>query len=219
MRLVCLSDTHGLHGRLSVPDGDVLVHAGDASMQGSEDELRRFTDWLRGLPHPRKVVAAGNHDWLCQREPERAAELFLGLDYLLDAGLEIGGLRFWGSPWQPWFLNWAFNLPRGEALREKWDLVPPGTDVLVTHGPPRGLLDEVETLASRVLNALTAPDGHVGCEDLRAAVERLAPRVHVFGHIHEGYGQRRLGGTLFVNASSCDRRYRPVNAPIVVDLD
>lgn len=218
MRLVCLSDTHGLHGRLSVPDGDVLVHAGDASMQGSEDELRRFGDWLRGLPHRRKVLVAGNHDWLCQREPGRAAELFEGLDYLLDAGLEIDGLRFWGSPWQPWFLNWAFNLPRGEALREKWDLVPPDTDVLVTHGPPRGLLDEVETLASRVLNALSAPDGHVGCEELRERVEALAPRVHVFGHIHEGYGQRRVGGTLFVNASNCDRRYRPVNAPIVVDL-
>lgn len=219
MRLVCLSDTHGLHARLSVPDGDVLVHAGDASMQGGEDELRRFADWLRGLPHRRKVVVAGNHDWLCERQPGRAAEIFAGLDYLLDSGVEIDGRRFWGSPWQPWFLSWAFNLPRGEALQAKWDLIPPGTDVLVTHGPPSGLLDEVETLAARVLNSLAAHDGHVGCRDLRTAVEALAPRVHVFGHIHEGYGQLRAGGTLYVNASNCDRRYRPVNAPVVVDLE
>jgi predicted phosphodiesterase len=219
MRLVCLSDTHNLHARLSVPDGDVLVHAGDATMQGSEGELRRFADWLRGLPHRRKVVVAGNHDWLCERQPGRAAEILEGLDYLLDSAVEIGGLRFWGSPWQPWFLSWAFNLPRGEALQAKWDLIPPATDVLVTHGPPRGLLDEVETLTSRVLNALSALDGHVGCAELRATVEALAPRVHVFGHIHEGYGQRRERDTLYVNASCCDRRYRPVNAPIVVDLD
>jgi len=219
MRLVCLSDTHNLHERLRVPDGDVLVHAGDATMQGGEEELRRFADWLRGLPHRRKVLVAGNHDWLCQQQPELAAQILAGLDYLLDSGVEIDGRRFWGSPWQPWFLSWAFNLPRGEALQAKWDLIPPGTEVLVTHGPPRGVLDAVETLTSRVLNALNGADGQVGCADLRAAVENLAPRVHVFGHIHEAYGQRRQGATHYVNASSCDRRYRPVNAPIVVDLD
>ncbi len=219
MRLVCISDTHNLHDHLCVPDGDVLVHAGDATMQGTEEELRRFADWLQGLPHRRKVVVAGNHDWLCERQPNEAARIFEGLDYLLDSGVEIDGRRFWGSPWQPWFLSWAFNLPRGEALRAKWDLIPPTTDVLITHGPPQGLLDEVETRTLRMLNAHDAPDGHVGCEDLRTAVEALGPRVHVFGHIHEGYGQHRERETLSVNASSCDGRYRPVNAPIVVDLD
>jgi predicted phosphodiesterase len=219
MRLVCISDTHNLHERLRVPDGDVLVHAGDGTMQGSEEELRRFADWLRGLPHRHKVVVAGNHDWLCERQPGEAARIFEGVDYLLDSGVEVDGRRFWGSPWQPWFLSWAFNLPRGEALRAKWALIPPTTDVLITHGPPQGLLDEVETLTSRAANAFDAPNGHVGCADLRRAVEALGPCVHVFGHIHEGYGQHHERETLSVNASSCDGHYRLVNAPILVDLD
>jgi predicted phosphodiesterase len=218
VRIVCLSDTHGKHGALTVPDGDVLVHAGDATMRGDEREIAAFANWLAGLPHRHKLVIAGNHDWLFERQPGLARELLGPVTYLLDSGLEIDGVRFWGSPWQPWFMDWAFNLRRGAPLRAKWELIPEGTDVLLTHGPPQGILDQVVGVVSRAMGAMLGQGEHVGCEELLAAVQRLRPRVHVFGHIHEGYGQETRDGTRFVNASNCDRLYRPVNPPIVVDL-
>lgn len=209
MRVVCISDTHGRLEEVSVPDGDVLVCAGDFTMRGEEREIAAFAKVLAGLPHPRKVVIAGNHDFLFERAPERGERMLAavpGLTYLRDAGVEIDGVRFWGSPWQPEFFDWAFNLPRGEALAARWALVPEDTDVLITHGPPRGILDR------------TVTGTPVGCDDLRAALDRLAPRLHVFGHIHESYGRLEGPRTTFVNASVCDVRYRASNDPVVVDL-
>jgi Icc-related predicted phosphoesterase len=205
MRIVCISDTHNLSDGVAVPDGDVLLHAGDLTMMGSIDEVVRAHDWLAALPHPHKVVVAGNHDFLFERQPAAARDLMRELVYLEDEGAEIGGLAIWGSPWQPWFFDWAFNLERGPAIRAKWDLIPAGTDILVTHGPPRGHGDR------------TRRGDLVGCEDLLHVVARIEPALHVFGHIHEGYGTTRSGSTLFVNASICDVSYRPVNAPVVVD--
>jgi predicted phosphodiesterase len=205
MRIVCISDTHSLHGRFPVPDGDVLVHAGDATRRGSEAELRDVNHWLGTLPHRHKVLVAGNHDFGFQRSPE-AAGWITNAHYLQDRALLIEGVRFYGSPWQPWFHDWAFNLPRGAELRRVWDRIPAGTDVLVTHGPPHGILDRTD-------------DGeHVGCEELAAAVARVRPKLHVFGHIHEGYGQRVLDGVRYVNASICDVRYRPVQGAVVVEV-
>ncbi len=218
MRIVCLSDTHGRHGALAVPEGDVLVHAGDASMRGDDREIVAFATWLAALPHRHKLVIAGNHDWLFERQPGLARELLGAVTYLQDSGTTIDGVRFWGSPWQPWFMDWAFNLRRGAPLKARWDLVPEGTDVLITHGPPQGILDQVAGIVPRAISAMAGQGEHVGCEELLAAVQRLAPRLHVFGHIHEGYGEETRDGTRFVNASNCDRFYRPVNRPIVVDL-
>ncbi len=206
MRIVCLSDTHGLHQRLRVPEGDLLLHAGDFSMAGRPDEIERFDRWLGTLPHAHKVVVAGNHDFLFERDPARARALLGSAAYLEDSLLEIGGLRIWGSPWQPWFFDWAFNLARGPELAAKWALVPDGVDVLMTHGPPAEVLDR------------TANDEGVGCRDLSRALERIRPRLHVFGHIHESYGRLERDGTTYVNASNCDLKYRPVQAPIVVEL-
>jgi predicted phosphodiesterase len=205
MRLVLLSDTHGLHDALEVPAGDVLVHAGDCSTRGRPDEIEAFGAWFQGQPHAHKVFVAGNHDFLFQTEPRRARELLGPVHYLQDAGLELEGLSIWGSPWQPWFHDWAFNLPRGEPLAERWRQVPAGVDLLVTHGPPLGILDR------------TALAEDVGCEALRAELERIRPAVHVFGHIHEARGTLQTDPTLFVNASICDLRYRPVHAPIVLE--
>ena len=122
-------------------------------------------------------------------------------------GLRSTGVAFYGSPWQPWFHDWAFNLPRGEALDHKWKQIPASTDVLVTHGPPWGILD-------------TAMDGRsCGCEELlRHVRERVRPRVHVFGHIHEGYGAEEIDGTRFFNAAVCDVRNRPSHPVTVIDL-
>lgn len=204
MRIVCLSDTHERHRRVEVPDGDVLVHAGDITMLGDPAVLRDFDEWLGLLPHGRKIVIAGNHEMYWS---EAKASLLTNAIYLQDSGCEIGGLKFWGSPYTPQFFDWAFMLPRGKSLYEHWLTIPHDTDVLITHGPPQGLLDSV------------TPDGeHCGDYDLGVVVEAIAPKLHVFGHIHGGYGQRKWGETIYVNASCVDEAYRPVNAPIVVDL-
>jgi len=206
MRLVLLSDTHDLHDRIVVPDGDVLIHAGDSTGRGTPEQLAEFAAFFRAQPHAHKIVIAGNHDFGLERQPGLGAELF-GDAYLCDAEANVAGLRIWGSPWQPWFYDWAFNLRRGAPLREKWALIPEGIDVLVTHGPPHGILDR------------TIRGDPVGCEELRLAVERVRPRLHVFGHIHEAYGTMHDGTTLFVNASTCTLVYSPDNEPVVVDLD
>lgn len=203
-RLVLISDTHGMHASIDVPEGDVLVHAGDFSARGREREVADFGAWLAAQPHAHKIVVAGNHDFLFEREPERARELLGDVHYLLDSGVEAAGLSFWGSPWQPWFHEWAFNLRRGPALEEVWARAPSGVDVLVTHTPPLGVLDRTN-------------DGRrVGCEALREALPRIAPRLHVFGHIHEAAGTH-AGPPLSVNACSCDLSYRVVRPALVVD--
>jgi predicted phosphodiesterase len=205
VRLVLLSDTHNTQARIVVPDGDVLIHAGDSTKRGTMAQLQEVAAFLRGLPHRHKIIIAGNHDFGLQEDLALGKDLF-GDAYLLDSEAVIDGVRIWGSPWQPWFYDWAFNLPRGEALREKWAMIPDGIDVLVTHGPPQGLLDR------------TVVGENVGCEDLLVELDRVRPRLHVFGHIHEAYGTLRIGPTLYVNASNCTLDYDPENPAIVVDL-
>jgi predicted phosphohydrolase len=208
MRIVFVSDTH-THP-IPLPPGDVLVHAGDATSRGTPAEVAEFLRWFGSQPHPRKVLVAGNHDWLFQKDPGLAAKLLAehpSVTYLQDAGVEIDGVRFWGSPWQPEFCDWAFNLPRrGERLRKAWAAIPADTDVLVTHGPPHGVLDTVRG------------GPHLGCEELTRRLGEIQPRIHVFGHIHDSHGTHRSGATLSINASTCDERYRPVNPPIVEEL-
>lgn len=204
--LVAISDTHGLHRSARIPDGDILIHAGDLTRHGDRGELAEFNEFLGALPHREKIVVAGNHDFCFERHRAACEAMLTHATYLQDQAVTVQGLRLYGSPWQPWFLDWAFNLQRGPEIRAKWDLIPPDTDVLITHGPVAGRHD---TLSS---------GKRVGCGDLLAAVERVRPRAHVFGHIHEGYGTSSDGHTLFVNASICDAQYRPANAPIVFEL-
>lgn len=130
--------------------------------------------------------------------------------YLRNSAIDIEGVRFYGSPWQPRFMHWAFNLSRGEDLRRKWDFIPEDTDVLVTHGPPHGRLDLVPRDRAGIFE-------NTGCEELLLAVKRIRPKLHVFGHIHEGYGVTRESGTTFVNACVCDAAYRPVNPAVIIE--
>lgn len=206
MRIVFVSDTHGMHREVIVPDGDVFVHCGDFT-KNSQDMLVDFRRWLDELPHAHKIVVAGNHDVAFEQSPGLAIpRLGESVTYLQDTGFLVAGVLFWGSPWQPAFNDWAFNLPRGAALARKWNLIPDGTDVLITHGPPMTVLDE------------TPGQGHLGCADLWKRVQQLTPRVHAFGHIHEGSGAESRDGTRFVNASICDGSYRPINPARVVDI-
>lgn len=201
-----LSDTHSRHQKLAVPDGDLLIVAGDVTSRGNLAEVEAFDLFLGGLPHRHKIVIAGNHDFCFERTPAEARARITQATYLEDEGCCIEGLQVWGSPWQPWFQNWAFNLRRGAALRARWDLIPVDVDILVTHGPPFGIGD------------LCYDGRRVGCEDLLVRVRELQPRLHCFGHIHEAYGVYRDGETTLVNASTCDLRYRPLNPPVVVDF-
>lgn len=229
MKLVCISDTHCALHEVKVPEGDVLVHAGDGTFRGTLQEVATWAKDLAALPHKHKIVIAGNHDWLFEKEPEIARNLMRenGITYLEDSGVEIEGVKFWGSPWQPEFCNWAFNLSRmGTELHDKWALIPEGTDVLITHGPPLDILDAVPRFQPR-RNPLDpygayldekVGEEHVGCYDLKERVLKLKPKLHVFGHIHCAYGEMEFNGTRFVNAAVMDDMCYPINKPIVVEL-
>lgn len=207
MRLICISDTHSLHWRMhDVPDGDILIHAGDLTNVGDIRDVYDFNDFLGELPHPYKLVIAGNHDFCFERDPQTCRAILTNAVYLHDEAVTIEGIRLYGSPWQPEFCDWAFNLPRGPALKAKWDLIPSDTDVLITHGPPHQVLDRTE-------------GGDVaGCEDLADAIRRIRPRLHVFGHIHEGAGMVESGRTTWINASICTARYQPTNPAIAYEM-
>jgi Icc-related predicted phosphoesterase len=207
MRLVCISDTHGHHRRLTIPDGDVLIHAGDFTDQSNIAEVTDFLMWFEKQSHPARVLCCGNHDSLFESDPDIARSLIpSGVTYLQDTGCEISGLRFWGSPVQPWFYDLAFNRQRGDEINRHWAMIPMDTDVLVTHGPAYGKLD-------RIGNSERG-----GCEMLRARILEIGPQLHVCGHLHDGYGTDFLGKTKVVNAAICNEEGRPVREPIVVDL-
>lgn len=206
-RIVCLSDTHNCNEKISVPGGDVLIHAGDATIRGTLDEIVLFNEWFANLPHRNKIFVAGNHDWLFQTNPLAAQKLLDDkIVYLRDSSVEIENLKIYGAPWQPRFYDWAFNLNRGRELAEKWRLIPADTDVLITHGPPNGILD------------FTPQGDFAGCEELRRRVEEIRPKAHIFGHIHCGYGREEKFGVKFINASNCDEAYEPTNPPVIFDL-
>ncbi len=207
MKIVAISDTHSLHWSLNIPEGDVLVHAGDLTNRGILEEVSEFNTFLGTLPHPHKIVIAGNHDFCFEDYRMDCEEALTNCIYLQDQEVTIDGVRFYGSPWQPWFYDWAFNLERGPEIRAKWDLIPEGIDVLITHGPPYGIGD------------LTARGDKAGCQDLLEVAEKLKPDLHIFGHIHEGFGVSYNGVTTFINASSCDHLYQPVNQPLIYEYN
>lgn len=213
MKIVCLSDTHNCNQQIAVPEGDILIHAGDATIQGSVPEIEAFNEWFANLPHKYKIFVAGNHDWLFEINNLYARKLLSDkIIYLQDSSVKIEGLKIYGSPWQPRFFDWAFNLMRGAELAEKWKLIPNDTDILITHGPPNGILDEVPRKFF-VENT--------GCEELMKKVEELSKnnlKLHIFGHIHCGYGQTEKFGVKFVNASNCDESYEPSQSPIVIEI-
>lgn len=235
MRIVCISDTHSLHKLMEheLPKGDVLIHAGDISNRGGEVDVTNFIYWFQNIQgYDTKIFISGNHDYCFEKvnephhkgdydwlknlmAPENLAQsdvYYLEDNFMIIETPEFSKpIKFYGSPWQPWFYDWAFNLERlGNELEEKWSMIPDDTDVLITHGPPNGILD--------LVNNFRQPNRNVGCELLRVHVERVKPSLNVFGHIHEGYGTTLIDDTLFVNASICNPGYNPINKPIIIDL-
>jgi len=195
-----LSDTHCQHNKLVMPGGDILIHAGDMTYRGTIKEIIPFLEWFEAQKYRHKILVAGNHDWLfetvpaiCKEECERR-----GIILLNDSGVEIERIKIWGSPVQPEFCDWAFNRKRGEQIKAHWDMIPNDTELLITHGPPKGFLDA------------TQHGEQVGCDDLWHKILETQVKLHVFGHIHEGRGYKYFMDRLFVNASAVDRMYRMV---------
>ncbi len=228
MRITCISDTHTKQRYIepaSLPGGDLLIHAGDLMNSGRDPvDIEDFMSWFDSqAQYDTKVFIAGNHDRLFEDFPERTMEIinsYKWIDYLQDEELKLyfdgpngdepeNNVKIYGSPWQPWFHNWAFNLPRkGVELMSKWEQIPQNTDILITHGPPMGYGD-----------TSGAPywEPNLGCELLRARVDVIKPKIHVFGHIHGGYGYYFNGHTHFINAAILDERYNYTNQPITFD--
>lgn len=208
MRFVAISDTHCRHHHLQLPKGDVLIHAGDVTQRGLRSELLDFLLWFRLQPFTYRIFIAGNHDFcLEQLAPAQLAALVPeGVCYLNDSGVDVEGIRIWGSPVSPWHHNWAFNRHRGAHIRRHWQKIPSETNILVTHTPPFGILDQLVT------------EKNNGDKDLLQTVQQLQPAYHLFGHIHEAYGRSRKGGTSFLNCSLMNEQYELVNRPLVFDL-
>ena len=205
MRIVLVSDTHGLHRQLEVPSGDLLIHAGDFTFYSKPPSIvSDFNAWLGSLPHRHKVVVPGNHEFILE-EPRNQGAIANAI-LLVDSGVEVEGIRIWGSPVTPLY-GGAFGMSRAADRKRHWARIPEGLDILVTHGPPLGILDHGPR-----------SERHEGCPELREAVLQARPRVHVFGHIHAGYGTLRTPDTLFVNASLLGEDGSLSKKPIVIDL-
>lgn len=235
------------HIKFDIPDGDIFIHAGDFTKCGQLGEVIEFNNWVGQLPHRHKIVIAGNHelsfdttfthpfqsknDRVNHRgggssildeiptlgnakenlenaiQTQNIRQYLTNCTYLEDEVIEIYGLKIYGTPWQPEFCKWAFNVPRGVQCLEKWNKIPSGVDILVTHTPPVGHGD------------LCCSGVRAGCVELLSSVQqRIKPKYHVFGHVHEGYGITSDGRVIFVNASTCDLSYLPNNIPIVFDI-
>jgi Icc-related predicted phosphoesterase len=184
------------------------VHAGDISYKGQKSEVEDFLKWFSNLKFEYKIFIAGNHDFYFEKnKPKEIQEVVPhNVIYLNDSGITIDGLHIWGSPVSPWFFNWAFNRKRGLQIKKHWDLIPPETDLLITHGPVFGIHDSV-------VNGV-----HVGCKDLALKVKEIKPQVHLCGHIHEAYGNVKRDGIRYINASVLNERYELVQKPVLFEL-
>jgi len=212
-KVVCISDSHTQLRKAKIPSGDILLHAGDITDVGDIQDIEQFTWNLKKYQSVFSaiVVCGGNHDFCFSadknKRPTEAEDILkrAGIIYLQDSFTIQKGLKIYGSPWQPEFCDWNFNLPRGKALADKWAMIPDDTDILLTHSPPYGILDYVNF-------------SHQGCQDLAYRVKQVKPKLHCYGHLHMNYGIQKEADTIFVNASLCNDENYLVNQPIEVEL-
>lgn len=208
MRIIFISDTHGKHHQIELPQGDMIIHSGDISARGRVNEVEEFLAWFISLDYKYKIFIAGNHDFYFENKSQSSIQELMpeGVYYLCDSGVEIEGIRIYGSPITPFFYNWAFNRHRGGEIKRHWDIIPDGTDILISHGPAYGILDR------------TANGENAGCEELLSAIKRTHPKYHLFGHIHEGYGVFETDETTSINGSILNESYTPINCPMMIDF-
>jgi len=215
MKITCVADTHRSHNDLKLDRGDILIFAGDIDCWGNNAKLvlKDFSYWLKIQPFKYKIIIGGNHDELLEKLGYNIIknDYFKEQDnifYLENNNCIIEGIKFWGSPITPAFNNWFFSANRGNEIAKIWKKIPKDTDVIITHGPPYGVLDE------------TLRGEKVGCYDLGLAVIKIEPRYHIFGHIHlEGGKAVFQNGTTFINCSVLDEDYDLVNEPIIFNYE
>lgn len=210
MRVVVLSDTHGQHTKLNLPEGDLIVHSGDFSNTGSYKDHYTFIQWFGNLPYKHKILVPGNHDIYSQQQPILIKELCTenNVHFLVDNMIEIEGKLIYGSPWTPRYGRWSWMKERGESIAKVWENIPNDLDLLITHGPPHGILDS--NIFTRFI---------CGCEELLKAIQDKKPYKHVFGHIHAHGGKNVFEhSTHFYNAAICDEDYKPNNSITTFDI-
>lgn len=225
IKLVCISDTHCKLNRVKLPDGDILVHAGDALSRGTLSEFIHFINQLENIKVKYKhvIYVPGNHDIISEKNETLVREECeaRGIIYLNNEGITLEGIEFYGSGITPRFHNWGWNKDSGDCgtsyppehksydpIEPYWDAIPSTVDVLITHGPPRGIMD------------LSVYSGDLcGCPYLLDKVMEIKPVYHIFGHIHFFGGQKeKVNGVTFVNASICTEQYVPKNSPTVLEI-
>lgn len=210
MKICIISDTHNKHKHLGIlPEADVIIHCGDMTSEGKEHQIRNFFKWFSELKQYKyKICIAGNHDWLFEKSGYWARKLVPNnIIYLEDNETIIDNIKFYGTPVSKPFCNWAFNRPE-EILNKHWLAIPDDVDVLITHELPYSIMDYVER-----------ENGHVGSPSLYfEVVNRIKPKIHTMGHIHEGYGIKVIDDITFINASNLNENYLCVNPPILVEI-
>ena len=210
MKIVFISDTHGQHRKLkNLPEADMIIHGGDLSKMGRDHEVQDFINWFSKLNYTYRIFIAGNHDFHLEDFSQEFIQKKLPQNcyFLCNSGIEIEGVKIWGSPVTPTFFNWAFNVDRGIPIQKYWKMIPSDTNILVTHGPVKGMLDR------------TTSNINAGCEDLLNTVNKVQPKFHLFGHIHEAYGKEKVNETTFVNGSLLDEKYEMVHLPVEINID
>ena len=189
----------------------MLIVAGDACYDDKE-EVETFLHWMGSQQHRNKIYVPGNVDGRpFEYDPAAMAKVCdrHGIILLNDSDVEINRRTFWGSPITPRYGNMAFNRDQGEDIDRHWKLIPDHVDVLITHGPPLGILDQVDPSAN---------SNHVGCPELMKRIREVKPKICVFGHIHGGYGNLESDGTRFFNVAICTEKFRPTNPITEIDL-
>jgi len=212
VRVVIISDTHGHFNTITCSPGDLLIHCGDITAFGTLSELRVFSNFLKSIRHQYRqiVVVPGKRDRCFYTEPEIASKIVSehGI-VLIDSYLNFSGIKLYGTPHVPALRNNAFELDDIKRY-DLFSLIPTNLDILITHTPPKWVLDFVQSNGTLV---------NSGCPILYDSILRVRPQICVFGHIHEGYGYTNLDNITYVNASICDGLNRPTRQPIIIDYN
>ena len=208
MKLICISDTHNKHHQIPIPDGDVLIHAGDITEGGTKREVLDFLEWFSSQPHQHKIFIAGNHDFYFEKNEDKNIQEIIpqNVCYLKNDGITINNIKFWGSPITPGNGTWAFSEIQSQEISKHWEQIPEDTQVLITHTPPYKIKD--------VLNN----GRHAGCASLLKTLKNRQIEFHIFGHVHDSYGITSISGTKFINASCLDNKDRYLHQPLEVTI-
>lgn len=212
-RIVAISDTHTLQNQMELPEADILIHAGDMGGRGSSHEYFEIGNWFKKLKSKFKhrIIVPGNHDGAFQRNAEAVMRDWFddGVILLLDKGIELEGIKFYGCPWMNQFYNWAFMRDSEAELAQDYAKINDDTQVLITHAPPYGILDKNSN----------PHDDRCGSKALYQRIKEL-PKLqhHIFGHIHASHGQVTIGDVTFHNVAMLNEMYLHTNQATIIEV-